>query len=190
MQKVKPVLSTKEIGPLRFYVGIIIGLGYGILTHLWFRLSDKAILVLSDIRNRNSILVTDLTFSLYNSLLITLTCAALGFCFTMFYWTSKPLHSNRKRTLKMRVANTNSIFQGMLILFVFTKFLTFDTSLRYDGYGVDLKGNYGYLPFALPLFIFLFNWLTISRVYKSGKILFFSALCVILYGILLTVIQT
>ncbi|ASV30108.1 hypothetical protein [Maribacter cobaltidurans] len=190
MQKLKPLLSIKEIGPLRFYSGIVVGIGYGILTNLWFRLSDKAILVLSDLRNRNAILVTDLTFDLYNSLLITLTCATLGFCFTMFIWSSKPLYGARKRTLKMRVSHANSIFQCMLILFVFTKFLTFDTSLKYDGFGIDLKESFGYFPFALPLSIFLYNWLTISRIYKTGKYLLLSGLFTIIFGVIMLIINT
>ena len=73
----------------------------------------------------------------------------------------------------------------MLILFVFTKFLTFNTSLRHDGFGIDLNANYGYLPFILPIFIFLFNWSITSRIFQSGRFIILSAILVIAYGLIL-----
>lgn len=186
MKKFKPILTIKKIGILRFYCGILLGIGYGFLVNLWFRVLDYGFFVVFDLTNHNSNALEGFSISSYNSFLIALTSSSLGFCFTMYFWTSRPISENRKITFKNRFAHINTIFMFMLILFVFTKFLTFSTSLRYDGYGIDLQANYGYLPFLLPIFIFLFNWSTTSRIFKSGKFILYSAILVILYGIILS----
>ncbi|MDV7137967.1 hypothetical protein R3X28_03720 [Maribacter sp. TH_r10] len=185
MRKIKPILTNKKIGVLRFYCGILLGIGYGFLVNLWFKVLDYGFFVVFDMLNHYSIAPDGLLISAYNSFLIGLTSSSLGFCFTMYFWTSRPLSENRKITFKNRFAHINTIFMFMLILFVFTKFLTFSTLLRYDGFGIDLDENYGYLPFLLPVFIFLFNWSTTSRIFKSGKFIMFSGILVIAYGMIL-----
>lgn len=185
MRKFKPILTIKKIGILRFYCGILLGLGYGFLVNLWFRVLDYGFFVVFDLTNHHSLALDGFSISSYNSLFLASTSSSLGFCFSMYFWTSKPISDNRKITFKNRLAHTNSIFIFMLILFVFTKFLTFSNSLRYDGFGIDLNANYGYLPFLLPIFIFLFNWSTTSRNFKSGKFILFSAILVVAYGMIL-----
>ncbi len=186
MKKFKPILTIEKIGVLRFHCGILLGIVYGFLLNLWFRVLDYGFFILFDLINRYSIALDVFLIGSYNSYLLALTSSTLGFCFTMYFWTSKPISVNRKITFKNRFAHTNAIFMFMLILFVFTKFLTFSTPLTYDGFGIDLKANFGYLPFLLPIFIFLFSWSTISRIFKSGKFMLFSSILVIAYGMILS----
>lgn len=185
MKRLKPKLTLNEIGQFRFYIGILLGFAYGILTSLWFTQIDKAFLVLYDLVNQQSILKVDLELGYYNAMLTGILSASLGFCLTVYFWTSRAFFTDRKRNLKMRTANINGIFIYMLIMFVFTKFLTFDTSIRYDGFGIDLSKRFGYLPFLLPLFIFLFNWLFLGRAYRSGRFMLFSGLAVLMFGIVM-----
>tara|TARA_R110000744_G_C19341432_1_gene559480 strand:+ start:1108 stop:2118 length:1011 start_codon:yes stop_codon:yes gene_type:complete len=186
LNKIKPILTIKKIGILRFNFGVLLGIGYGFLVNLWFRLLDYGFFVVFDLTKHNNLALDGFLISPYNSFLLALTSSSLGFCFTMYFWTSKPFSYNRKINFRNRLAQTNSIFIFMLILFVFTKYLTFSTSFRYDGFGVDLNENYSYLPFFLPIFIFLFNWATVSQIFKSGKFILFSTILVFTYGILLS----
>lgn len=186
MRKIKPILTNKKIGLLRFYCGILLGIGYGYLVNLWFRVLDYGFFIVFDMLNHYSVALDGFLINTYNSFLIGLTSSSLGFCFTMYLWTSKPFSDNRKIYFKNRFAQTNSIFIFMLILFVFTKYLTFSISIRYDGFGIDLKENFSYLPFFFPIYIFLFNWTTMSRIYKSGKFILFSSILVIIFGVILS----
>ena len=190
MKKIKPHLTLTIIGTFRCYVGIALGIGYGLLINFLFRLLDKGLFLAFDLTTNNVTSMAQFSASSYTNFLIALTSSSLGFCYTMYFWTSKPTYENRKATFKNRITNANSIFIFMVVLFVFTKFLTFHTPLRFDGFGIDLRSSYDYYPFFLPVFIFLFNWSIISRNYKSGKFILCSAGLVIAYGILLAGIKT
>ena len=185
MRKLKPILTVKTIGTLRFYLGILLGIIYGFLVNLWFSLIDKAFFIIHYIKSDFNILNIDFSVNYYNSFLVALTSSTLGFCFTMYFWTSKTFYENRRITFRNRITQTNSIFIFMLILFVFTKYISFYGALIYNNISVDLRVNYGYLPFVLALFIFLFNWVSISRNYKSRKIMLFSGILVFVFGTVL-----
>ena len=186
MKKIKPILTIKNIDKLRFYFGILLGIGYGFLVNLWFRLIDYGFFVVFDLTRHYNLRLGGFLISPYNSLLLALTSSSLGFCYTMYFWTSKHFLNNRKKNFKNRIAQTNSIFIFMVILFVSTKYLPFSTSFRYDGFEIDLKEKYSYIPFFLPIFIFLFNWAAISRIYKVGRFIMISSILVFIYGILLS----
>tara|TARA_B110000208_G_C11375874_1_gene286764 strand:- start:88 stop:282 length:195 start_codon:yes stop_codon:yes gene_type:complete len=61
---------------------------------------------------------------------------------------------------------------------------------NYDGFYLNLKEYFGFLAFLLPLFIFLYNWALISKIYQSKKILLISLLIFGILGLALSGIRT
>ena len=186
----KPILTIKKIGYLRFYLGILIGVGYSVFVNLWLRLLDYTFFVLFDLFNEFPISPEAFYISSFNSLLLSLVSTTLGFSFTMYLWASNFVFEKKKVSHLNRFAHINSVFVFMLILFFLIRLLPFNTGLRYDGYGIDAQSDYSYLLFILPVFIFLFNWAIISRVFKSGKFIIFSGIAVAIFSIGLSKIQT
>lgn len=185
MNKLKPTLTIKDIGKFRFYWGILLGIVYGFYLNIWLRFIDTSFFVVFDLSGHYNLSLDSFIISSYNSFLLAFTSSALGFCITMYIWTSKPLSLNRRITFKNRIANTNSMFVSMLILFILTKFISVSSTLLYRDYRINLENAYGYTPFLLPIFIFLFNWMKPSQYFKSKILILYSAAIVTTYGIVL-----
>ena len=189
MIKFKPVLSIQKIGYLKFFLGIIFGIGYSILINFWLRIIDYGFYAIFDLFNDFTISHKAFYISAYNSLLLSSISTAIGFSFTMYIWSSSFIFNKRDINYKNRFSHTNSFFIAFLVLFFINRMLAFNTGLRYDEFGIDLKTEYNYLTFLLSIFIFFFNWNTISKVFKTGKFIFFSAITIGIFSIILSKIQ-
>jgi len=185
LKKIKPKLTINDIGKFRFYWGILLGFIYGFYLNIWLRLIDSSFFIVLDLSDHYNLSLDSFTLSSYNSFLLAFTSSALGFCITMYVWTSRPISVNRKITFKNRIANTNSMFIFMLVLFILTKFISVSSILLYRDHRINLENFYGYTPFLLPVFIFLFNWLKPSQYFKSKKLMWYSAAIVFGFGIFL-----
>ncbi len=190
MKKYKSEFNIERIGYFRFYSGIVIGVGYSIiLTYLFQMLSktNNVTIALND-GNWNNLINSKLDF--YYISFFGLLPVSLGFCFTTYLWMSKPNSGKRNETRKLRFGHTNSIFIFGVIMLVLTRFFTIYMGFNYDGFYLDLKEYSGFTAFLLPLFIFLYCWSLISKIYQSKKVLLISLLIFGILGLTLSGIKT
>ncbi len=120
-------------------------------------------------------------FSNYYLTLISFASIAFSFCITTYLWMSKPFASNRKKTLRIRMAQINPIW----ILFGTFMFLL---RLFWFFAGVDLtiEKDFAYLGFMIPIFIYLYCWNLISFIYKSKKTFLITSFIVIISASILS----
>lgn len=175
MKNLKPDFTINEIGKFQFYTGIIIGTAYSIIFNILLR---QALIVcnLGECINQWSL---DYEISTYYFVLIGFSSVSFSFCFTTYLWMSKPFANNRRRTLKLRMAQTNTIwvlFGTLLFLLRMFWFIA----------GVDLtiEQDFPILGFMVPFFIYLYCWNLISNIYKSKRA-FFISLPIFIIGVII-----
>ena len=183
MKNFKSDFSINEIGKFRFYSGILVGIGFSLILNKFFRLTLK----LCDI----GIYINDLSWSniydyeLTNYYLILIGFSSLGFafCFTTYLWMSKPRATIKRKTIKLRFAQVNSIW-------IFAGIMLFLTRMYWLLAGVDLtiEKDFKYLGLMFPIFIFFYCWNLIANIYKSIKSFLISCIIYIISGFLLSVI--
>ena len=190
MKKYKSEFNVERIGRFQFYSGIVVGIGYSIILTFLFQLLSKTnnVTIALNNGNWNNLLNSKLNF--YYTLFFGLLSVSLGFCFTTYLWMSKPSSGIRNETRKLRFAQTNSVFIFGVIMLVLTRFFTIYMGFNYDGFYLDLKEYFGLLAFLLPIFIFLYCWSLISKIYQSKKVLLISLLIFGILGLTLSGIRT
>lgn len=190
MEKYKSKFNAEQIGRFRFYSGILVGTGHSIILTCLFQMLSKTnnvSIALND-GNWNNLLNSKLDF--YYTLFFGLLSVSLGFCFTTYLWMSKPNSTKRNERLNLRFAQTNSIFIFGVIMLVLTRFFTIYMGFNYKGFNLDLREYFGFLAFLLPIFIFLYCWSLISKIYQSKKALLISIFIFGSLGIILSGIRT
>ena len=189
LKKYKSDFTIKRIGYFQFYTGIIIGIGYSIILNFLFQLLTKtnSIIIAMGKGYWNNSINSRLGF--YYSFFFGLLSVSLAFCFTTFLWMSKLISGKRKEVRYLRFAQTNSFFIFGVIMLVLTRFFTIYCGFNYDRFYIDLKEYFGFIAFFLPLFIFLYCWSLISKIYISKNILLISLFIFISLGILLSNIK-
>lgn len=190
MRKNKSKFNKAQIGRFRFFIGIIVGIGYSLILTLLFQMLSKTnnITIAMHDGNWNNLINSKPDF--FYRLFYGLLSVSLGFCFTTYLWMSKMNLEKRNDTRKIRFAQTNSIFVFGVIMLVLTRFFTIYMEFNYDGFNLNLKEYLGLIIFLLPLFIFLYNWSLISKLYQSKKALLISLLIFGILGLILSGIKT
>ncbi len=119
MEKFKSKFSINEIGKFRFYSGIGIGILYSFIFNSLFRLTLKISNIGIYIDEMSIKNIIDYKISFYYLCLISFSSISFVFCFTTYLWMSKPRATMRRKTLKLRSAQANSIwiFGGTLFFF-------------------------------------------------------------------------
>ena len=123
----------------------------------------------------------DYEITLYYYILIGFASVAFSFCFTTYLWMSKPFATNRRKTLKLRMAQINSIWISFGVLMFLLRMFWFLTSAE-----VTIEKDFPILGFMIPVFIYLYCWNLISDIYKSKKTFLISSLIFIISGIVLS----
>ena len=190
MIKLKPVLSIKKIGTLRFILGVVLGIGYSVFIYFWFRIIDYGFFIIFDFIHEFDISYKAFYISAYNSWLLALVTTTIGFSFTMYFWSNSFIFNKTKKNYKSRFTPANGFFIAFLVLFYLNRLLVFNTGLRHQELGLGFQTDYQHLTFLLPVFIFFCNWNTISRVFKSGRFIIYSALSIVIFSVLLSRFQT
>tara|TARA_R100001369_G_C3267399_1_gene159355 strand:+ start:222 stop:794 length:573 start_codon:yes stop_codon:yes gene_type:complete len=190
LKKLKPIFSTKHIGIFQFYTGIVVGVAYSISLTFLFNLLCRSNNITVGLNNGiwDSIFESKLEF--YYSLFFGLLSSSLGFCFTTYLWSSQPITRNRKKNRNLRIAQMNSLFFFGLIMFAISKFFGFYFGYNIEGFDLNLKDYFGLTIFLMPLMIFLYCWMFISKVYKSKKAIIVSFFLIIAVGLALSGIKT
>ena len=124
----------------------------------------------------------------YYSFFWSLFSISLGFSFTSYLWTSKPTLKNRRETRMNRIAQTNSLFIFGLIFLSISRILQFYIEFHYVDY--EIKEEVGILLFMVPVFIYVYSWIFILRIYKSTKPFLISLIIFVIYGLILSGIKT
>ena len=184
MRKLKPGFNVEQIGAFRFYSGIVVGLIFSFLLNLFF----LNIIQMSEVLAALAKGSWDNPFSrepdFYYSFFWSLFSISIGFSFTTYLWTGKPFLVNKRQTRINRIAHTYAYFIFGLILFCISRLLQFYIEFQHVKF--SLKEELGVLLFLVPLFIFLFHWTFIARIYKATKTFGLAMLLFIIYGFLLS----
>jgi len=185
MKRIKPYLDISRIGKFRFFSGIII---YILFTLILNTLIRKFLIGFNSLLSIISPSYRSFDFfyklSTYESLFIGLLSSSLGFCFLIYIWTGKVVVKNRINH-RFRQAQYKSLLIFGLILFVLSRFVLIYCTFPFDGFEFNLKKDFGYLPFLMPLHIFLSNWNNILILYRVRVFLFLSFIITIIFGLIL-----
>jgi len=183
LKKIKSDFTITEIGKFRFYSGIIIGIGFSLIFNSLLRLTLKLCNIGTTITDLSWFNIVDYKISTYYLILIGFASFGFSFCFTTYLWMSKPIETNKRKKLKLRMAQMNSIW----ILFGSLMFL-----LRMFWFIADLEltieKNFSFVGFMISGFIYMYCWNLISDVYKSKKAFLISTLIFIVSGFVLSMI--
>ncbi|MBJ6367516.1 hypothetical protein [Snuella sedimenti] len=190
MKKYKSNFSIDRIGRFRFYIGIVVGIGYSIILSFLFQMLSKTNNVVTAMNDGNWDNLINSKLGFYYTSFFGLLSVSLGFCFTTYLWMSKLNFGKRSEARKLRFAQTNSFFMFGVIMLVLTRFFTIYMGFNYDGFYLDLKEYFGFIAFFLPISIFLYCWSLISKLYQSKKVLLISLLIFGVLGLTLSGIRT
>jgi hypothetical protein len=161
--KLRPLFSIQEIGTKRFYVGILIGLFSTFVCNEFFRSITKLAQV-----EWNPILgavpkLLPYHSNSYYSILIGLTSAIFGFCFTVYMWLSKACVSKR-------LNRKHRHGQSLLLFVVFLVFMFFSRMMHIiNCLDLVLQEGFNSAAFLLPVFLFLYSWNVVVSIYKLGS---------------------
>lgn len=184
MRKIKPDFNVEQIGSFRFYSGILVGLIFSFILNLFF----LNIINMSDVMAALAYGSWEISLSqksdFYYSFFWSLFSISIGFSFTIYLWTGKPLLKTPRQTRINRIANTHAYFIFGLIFFSISRLL--QLYIQFHNVEYSVKEEFGLLLFLVPLFIWLFHWTFISRIYKATKPLRISLVMFIIYGLILT----
>lgn len=183
MKNLKSDFTINEIGKFQFYSGIVIGVGFSLIFNTLLRQISK-------ISNFGNIIielswdkVLDYELSYYYLILIGFTSVSFAFCFTTYLWMSKPFAKIKRKTLKLRFAQVNSIWVLFVTLIFLTRMIWFA-----GGTEISIEKDFPYLGFMIPIFLYMYCWNLISNIYKSKKPFIITSLILIISGFILSVV--
>lgn len=186
MKKNKSDFTIEQIGRFRFFSGIIVGLIFSITLYVFFLNLIKVKDVLEAMNNGYYKTPFSEHPDFYHSFFWSLFSISLGFCFTIYLWTSKPTLKNRRETRINRIAHLNSLFVfGFIFLCAFR---LLELYMAFHFVDLEIKDYLGNLLFIVPVFIYVYNWLFILRIYKSIKSFLISLLLFVIFGLILSLI--
>ena len=181
MKNLKPDFTINEIGKFQFYSGILIGFGFSLTFNSLFRqiskISDFGNVMAESSWNR----ILNYEFSFYYLTLIGFTSFAFAFCFTTYLWMSKPFARIKRKNLKLRFAQANSLWILFGTLIFLTRMIWF-----IGGIEISIENDFPYLGFMVPIFIYFYCWNLISNIYKSNRPFILTTLIFIIGGFILS----
>ena len=181
LKKLKSDFTINEIGKFRFYSGIAIGIGYSLIFNSLFRVILKMCNVGEIITDLSWLNFYNYEFSIYYLTLIGFASIGFSFCFTTYLWMSKPFASNRKKTMRLRMAQINPIWVLFGTLLFLLRLFWF-----FAGVDMTIEKDFTYLGFIIPIYIYLYCWNLISDIYKRKKPFLLTSLIIIIIGIILS----
>ena len=181
--KFKYKFSIENIGKNRFYFGIFLGFGYAIIFNYLLRIAT----MISNFEFYDEVpfflSYKSFVFTQYMLNLISFSSVSFGFTFTIYIWLSGTTIENRKLKSKIRFAQNYSIFMLFVCLLFLIRLLTF-----FIQNPIYLENDLNNLSYLLPIFIFLYNWCLINKIYKSQKILLILIPILVIFGKILSLL--
>lgn len=172
----KPNLSVVKIGVLRFWIGIAIGILFGLSLCLFFNYSREILRYLSSAFS--DIITLDKNTSLFFNIFFAAFSAAIGFSVTFWFWMSGNKFEYPKQRLFARLSLVNSTLIIWIPLMLITRIASILFVILYAqrGYESNLKliEDFKILFLILPLVIFFQNWISIRNTFRIKKWIVYS----------------
>jgi len=179
----KPKLSIKNIGQLRFWLGIFVGLVTAVIISYafnYFREIGRFFSIL-----QGDILIFTQSNRLFYNRFFAFFGSVLGLSIAIWFWMNTQLPQKRSRYIHLITARTNVLFVFWFYLYVIAKFSSGLPPLFYraNTYNtLNLSTALPYLFYLLIAVIFLQNWLYVQRIFNIWKWMFFSGIIVAILG--------
>lgn len=152
----KTTFTIATIGDTRFCTGVVAGLMNAIAIAFLFKFFIRSTNISRIVNEEAESTLAFTKIHLYEALLLSFTAVSLGFSMTHYIWLSKtPLQKDRTH-LHHRHAQTNGLFIWSLVLLLFIQFFNVFMQSNYAVFKIDLYKSYSYLPFLIPIWIYLF----------------------------------
>lgn len=164
----KSSISIEKIGSHRFWPGIAMGLIMAVVLSVMFNHWREALRFTSsffgDLITLNA---GDQQF--YNFFFASLA-TSLGMAFTISFWFSGRNHLHKREKIFRQLTISNAWLYFWIVLIVTARFgLTLTQSLHTAGYDnhLDLRQEFTWIFYLLPLVLFLQCWASIRLFYKA-----------------------
>ncbi|MCB9257308.1 MAG: hypothetical protein H6579_09270 [Chitinophagales bacterium] len=166
----KEKISIKSIGSTRFYFGLFVGILTAFTLSYLFNYSREILRTLTS-SSADLMILDQNELHFYNYFYASIS-AVLGLSITLWIWLHQVPSKKRMSTIYSQVARTNSYLFFWLILMLIARFGTLLVFILFSRSSYDnqlkLYEDFGIIFLLLPLVVFLYNWISIRRVYHVG----------------------
>jgi len=188
----KSEISIKNIGELRFWLGIIAGLISATTISILLNRFRELIRLLSSLKS-DLLIFEKKELLFFNTFFVSLS-TVLGLSITIWVWMGNPINRKKKHKIYKLQSRTNTKFIFWIILFLTAQlgclFLYFSLGISTYDYPINLYKDYKIIFIFIPIVIFLQSWFSVRRIYKAGKWIFFSFFLTIIASFILYPITT
>lgn len=189
---IKTDITVAKIGVLRFWLGIAVGILFGLSLCLFFNYSREILRYFTGAFG--DLIVLDKSTSVSYNVFFASLSAALGFSMTFWFWMSGTKAQDQKHRLSNRLSVVNSSLSIWVSLMVIGRlghilFWGLYTNKNYDSELV-LMEDFNFLFYLLPLVIFFQNWISVRRVSFIKKWIGFSFLGVLMMSAVLYLVAS
>lgn len=180
----KEKISIQNIGKQRFWFGIISGIISATSISLIFSRIREIIRFLTSV-SEDLLIFTNNELIFFNYFFVSLA-TVLGLSITIWVWMGNPINKKKKHKIYKQQAKTNAQLFFWLILFLTAQlsclflFLIYGECSNYFDVPVNLYKDHSILFILAPIVIFLQNWFSVRRVYRTGKWILISLIISIL----------
>jgi hypothetical protein len=179
----KPTFFSNNIRQKEFYLGIIVGLGYSFTLNYLFRLATMITNFNYNRKNPIFVSYSNYEFSPFMLNLIGISSVCFGFSYTIYIWLSNLKSKDKKLKNKKRFGQVNSIFIFYVCLLFLIRLFNF-----FIENPVYLESDFGLYCYCLPIFVFLYNWGLLNRIFKIQKALLIIVPAIFILGKLLSLL--
>lgn len=162
----KPEISIKNIGKLKFYSGILYGCLFALIISFFFNYSRESLRVISFLGD--PLLFDERIHRLYD-LFFAAISTSLGFGITTIYWLKGSNRKIKKQYLKNFLI-TNSAFVLLVCLMAIARLGSLFSIIVYGmrGYDDDLNliTDFEVVFLTIPIYAFLIHWNSIQLLFK------------------------
>lgn len=192
MKKIKPELSLKQIGTLRFWLGTFIGIFFSTSLCFLLNYSTEILRYFTGQFGDQIYISSKAKFQL--EIFFAALSTTAGFSLAMWFWLSGIRKYYPKQKLHKRLNQVNSILAIWIPLLFITRIGTilFTNVYAIRGYdnSINLLEEFKIILVLIPLVIFFQNWLNIRLVFKINRWPVFSILAVLSTSTLLVYITS
>lgn len=165
----KQYISIARIGVYRFWIGIIIGVLFGLFLCLFLNYSREILRFLTG--EFSDLVHIESKDSLFFNIFFAAFSTAIGFSVTFWFWISGIRAEYPKERLFTRLSQVNSSLSIWVPLLIVTRLGSVFFILLYSqrGYDADLRliEDSPLVFLLLPLVIFFQNWILIRKIFRT-----------------------
>ncbi len=182
----KPKLTVADIGVLRFWLGIAVGILFAFILCLFFNYSREILRFFSSLFS--DVIIMEKKTAFFFNLFFASFSSAIGFSATFWFWMSRRKYEHRKQKLFSRLSQVNSTLIIWIPIMIVARIGTILFILFYgqheDHSSLRLIDDFKLLFTLLPLAIFFHNWISIRKVFKVNKWMLYSFVSFLLLSVM------